>query len=723
MSATTNTARPLPFSEQLLEGLRNEDLSVFGSGPPFAAALLPLLKALGWSSFSRELAEALPHFSEDFDLIDLRNTLASLGYESQPHKRRLQEVNPQLYPCLYVCRDGHVLVLLEHLGDRIRYYDTRSGKEHEDMPQTGGAGTAYAFTDISHKTATADQQGAEGWSKRLVRRFRGLLIYLLSMTFLINVIALAVPLSIMFIYDKVIGSRSPDTLIYLLAGVFIVLSIDFGLRQLRARLLGTVAGRIDYLIGVETFKQLLYMPPLFTERSSVATQLSRLRQFDGVRDFLTGNGASVLLELPFGILSIIIIGLIAGPLAWVPVITLMIYLVLGASLAGPLCREQQRHGMAKAGKQSMMLQTLEGLAEIKGAAAETTWAERFRETSGENASAAYKAAFTSAVVTSAGQLIMGLSALAVAGWGTFMVMGGELSIGGLIAVMALSWRILSPMQSAYLNIPQARQILKSLQQIDQLMKIDTERYNNHSARLLSNLKGRITVNRIAFRYAPDQDPAILGASFSIEPGELIVITGATGSGKSTLLKLIAGMYQPQAGAIALDNIDIRQIDATDLRRSIAYVPQDIKMFHGTIAQNLRLNNGLANREDLEAALREAGILDEVLSLPEGLETRIGDNITRHFPPGFIHGLALARALVRPTPVLLLDEPGASLDMRTDHILMRNLKRMRGKYTVIMVSHRPSHIRLADRAIYMHQGSVKFVGDPEKVVAHLMEQQA
>jgi len=724
MSSTVNAARPMPFSETLAEALRNDDLSAFDSGTPYATVLLPLLKALGWHNFSRELVEALPHFSDDFDLVTLRNILVSLGYESQPQKGlRISSVNPQLYPCLFVANNGRVLLLIEQCEDKTRYFDADSGKEHLGQLPLVGKGLVYAFTNIKTTHASAARQTPGRWSEDLLYRFRGMIIHLFSMTFLINLVALAVPLAVMLIYDKVISSRSPETLPYLLVGVSIALLVDFGLRQLRARLLGTVAGRIDYLIGVETFKHLLYLPPLFTERSTVAAQLSRLKQFDSVRDFLTGSGASVLLELPFVVISIIVIALIAGLLAWIPVITLLVYLVLSVLLMRPMGVEQQRHGVAKSDKHRLILQILDGRMDIKGIGAEAVWLERFREVSGESASSGYKSALMNEAATAAGQLVMSLAALSVIGWGTFMVMAGGLSIGGLIAVMALVWRILSPMQSAFLNAPQTRQILKSLRQIDQLMKVDVEQQGTHSAHLLSDLEGRIKVERIAFRYGPDQDPALLGVSFDVAAGEILVITGATGSGKSTLLKLIAGMYQSQAGTIAIDDMDIRQLDVSELRRSIAYVPQEVKMFHGTIAQNLRLNNGLASYAELKSALMEAGILDDVLALPEGMDTRIGDNVTRHFPPGFIRGLALARALVRQAPFLLLDEPGTSLDMEADHLFMENLKRMRGRYTIIMVSHRPSHIRLADRAMFMHQGSVKYVGAPQKVIAHLLEQQA
>ena len=712
-----NEAYTLPLSELLAESLRNGKLDSFGSGSPHAKALLPLLESLGWHNFARDLIESLPHFSDDFDIIELRNTLATLGYESQVSHCQPHQISREVYPCLFEDKTGNVLVLLNKERDKITYYDCITGITKTEARKFA-KGECYTFTRIEgsdHYKLESNQT----WSSALIHRFKSLITHLLMMSFLINLVALSIPLSVMLIYDKVIGSRSDDTLPYILTGIGIVLFVDFGLRQLRAKLLGTIAGRIDYLIGVETFKQLLYIPPIYTERSSVAAQLSRLKQFDSVRDFLTGNGASVILEIPFAILSIIVIALIAGPIAWAPVIAILVYILLGFVVVPILSQKQQQYGIAKSNKQRHTLQTLDGRVEIKSIGAESIWKERFREQCGQNATAGYNSALAGAIATAAGQFIMGCTALAVIAWGTLLVINQSLTVGGLIASMALIWRILMPLQMAYLNASKTQQILKSLAQINQLMKINVEQTGAQAGRLIPHVKGRILVDRLSFKYSAEQDPAVLGASFHVEPGELITITGMTGSGKSTLLKLIAGMYQAQAGTIAIDNLDIRQLDAAELRRNMAYVPQEVKMFHGTVAQNLRLNNGLATEEDLMAALNEAGIAEDVLALPKGLNTRIGDNVTEQFPPGFVRGMALARALVRPAPILLLDEPGTSMDMESDQRFIEQLKRMHGRYTVIMVTHRPSHIRISDRTVLMEHGVVKFVGDPEKVVNYLL----
>jgi ATP-binding cassette subfamily C protein/ATP-binding cassette subfamily C protein LapB len=334
--------------------------------------------------------------------------------------------------------------------------------------------------------------------------------------------------------------------------------------------------------------------------------------------------------------------------------------------------------------------------------------------------ASYKTFVASSILNSVSQALMTLAGAATVGLGTLMVINGEMTIGALIATMALIWRVLSPLQGAFLSYFKFQQLNKSISQINQLMRLKVEQHSGQSSLLLSQLKGGISINRASFRYGPEDDPALLGVSFDVEPGEMVAICGSTGAGKSTLVKLIAGMYRPQSGSFSIDDLDIRQLNAMDLRRAISYVPQITHMFYGTIAQNMRLNNILATDDDLHRAADDAGILEDIMSLPEGFNTRIGDNTEKHFPPGFLRALSVARAFVNPAQILILDEPGASLDEESDQRLIKQLKKLKGKRTIIMVSHRPSHIRIADKAVLMEQGMVKFTGETETVVNMMLE---
>ncbi|MES9853234.1 MAG: ATP-binding cassette domain-containing protein [Candidatus Thiodiazotropha sp. L084R] len=718
MSGDRDNHKPI-LSEVLADALRHNRVEDIHVDSPFAACLMPLFKALGWHHYARELIEALPHFTDSIDLVDLRNILVNLGYESSVEKIDLKNIPKELYPCLFLGRKGEILVLEEHQGENIEFYDANAG-EHKTLPLKPMKGTAYYFTDTHSTHGFTESKSREAWFTRLMRRFQGLTWHLLSMSFLINLVAMAVPLFIMLVYDKIIGAKSVDALPWMVAGIGSALVADMALRYLRARVIGNIAGRLDYLIGVETFKQILHLPPLFTERSTMAAQLSRLKQFDSVRDFFTGPNATLLLELPFVLMFVIVIGFIAGPVALVPVVMLIIYAAFGALWIPASAHRVTHASSSRTDKQRMQIQTLNGRYEIKGVGGETTWWERYREFSGEAVTANYRTTVSNAIINAFAQGAMSLSGVAVIAIGTYLVIEGSMSIGALIATMALIWRVLAPLQSAFLSFSRFEQVSKTIQQINQLMKLNVERHSGRSSLMLTELKGRINIDRVSFRYGPNSDPALLGISLHVEPGEMLAIMGETGSGKSTLVKLIAGMYRPQAGSLSIDEFDIRQLNAMDLRRAIAYVPQNPHFFHGTVAQNLRLNNVLATDEELQQACRQAGILDEIGQLPKGFNTRIGDNTTDHLPPGLTRGLSMARAFLRSAPIILLDEPGASLDIESDERFMQQLEKVKGNKTIIMVTHRPSHVRLADKVVILDQGSVIFSGAPDKAIQLVLE---
>ena len=316
------------------------------------------------------------------------------------------------------------------------------------------------------------------------------------------------------------------------------------------------------------------------------------------------------------------------------------------------------------------------------------------------------------------QILMLGAGIATVGWGTLRVLDGAMTVGALVACMILVWRVLIPLQVVFLSLTRFEQIMLGLKQIDRLMRLEPERRPGEAGDQHRTLKGEIAYHRVSLRYSPNADPALIGVDLRAQPGEIVAITGPNGSGKSTLLKLVAGLYQAQAGAVLIDGMDIRQLERGELRWAIASVPQNCDFFHGTIAQNLRLANPTASDEDLVRAARDAGVLDEIMRLSGGFETRLNDRLQRQLPNGFKQGLMLARAYVKDRSIYLLDEPGNHLDSEGDRALMRKLGELRGRATVFMVTHRPSHLRLADQVIFMDSGRILLYGPPEEVIPQL-----
>jgi ATP-binding cassette subfamily C protein/ATP-binding cassette subfamily C protein LapB len=720
MSPDTSTRFTSP--EPLAIALRDNTLGAFHAASDYAACLMPLLTALGWRGSHRDVAEALPHFADTLDLVDLRNALVTLGYESQPERVPLDEVETRLMPCLFVPDQGGAMVLVAQDHDRLQVFDGRKNRVRRIAP-TPLPGTVYYFTDTGAVREAAARPETESWFSQVSRRFRGTVASLFGVTLVINLLALAVPLFIMVVYDKVIGARSLDTLWYMIAGIAVALAADMTLRTLRARVIGALAGRLDYILGAEAMRQILSLAPAYTERSTVGAQIARLKQFEQVRDFFTGPLASVVIELPFIVLFIAVIAIIGGPVALVPVVMIVCFVLFGWFWLPRLREAVAQASVARAERQSFLVETLGHLRAIKAAAAEPTWQQRYRVLSANAVMTSFKTSQRSMVLFTVAHALMMLAGIAVLGIGTLEVLHENMSLGALIATMALVWRVLSPLQAGFLAFSRLEQVQLSIRQLNRLMQLPPERKSSRPAPLIRRFHGHIAFNRVSFRYSGDGDPALLGVTFEVRPGEQVALAGSNGSGKSTILKLAASLYQPQAGTVAIDGLDNRQIDPVELRRSIAYVPQTPHLFHGTVAQNIRLADPTASDEQLAKAAAEAGVLHNILELPEGFDTRIGDNTIAHLPFGMIQRLVIARAMVREAPILLLDEPATSLDQTGDHVLMDLLRRLRGRTTILMVSHRPSHIRLADRVIVLDQGAITFVGPPLEALAAMREKAA
>lgn len=709
---------PQARQARLGQVLQGGELGGFRAISDVAACLLPLLDALGWHGNPRRIAEALPHFADALGIKELCGVLANLNYMSRSVRVTLGDLDPRLLPCLFVPAGGSAMVLLQRQADKLSVFDGASAKllEIDDITLVG---RAYLFTPVEHKRESAQGSAqSRAWFQSVAKRFRGLLWQMFGITFLSSVLALALPLFIMSVYDQVIPSRSTETLMYLLVGILFALAMDGALRLVRARILAYVGGRIDMILGSHAFQQILHLPVMMTERASIGAQISRLRQFETVREFFTGPLAGVFLELPFVLIFLAVIAWIGGPLAWIPVGLLGLFLLCGAVIVPITRRRVGEVSEARSDRQSFLVEMLSNLRAIKACGVEAIWSQRYRDLSARTALANFKSNQVSVFAQTMAQMMMLGAGIATLTFGTMRVLDDDMTIGALIACMALIWRVLAPLHLAFLSLTRLEQIWLGLQRMNMLMRLQLEREPGQVADRHRTFNGNIAFFRVSLRYTPQGEPALLGVDFKFEPGQIVAITGPNGSGKSTVLKLVAGLYQPQAGAVLIDGIDIRQLDCAELRDSIAYVPQTCHLFHGTIAQNLRLANPTASDSDLAEAALEAALVDDILTLPDGFDTRLTDQLQRQLPTGFKQRLMLARAYVKKVPIYLLDEPGKSLDEDGDVALMRKLQQLRGRATVLMVTQRPSHMRLADRVVFLDAGRVVLEGPPDEILPQI-----
>ncbi|MCF8473817.1 MAG: peptidase domain-containing ABC transporter [Emcibacter sp.] len=705
--------------KQMNDAKKNGKIGSFKAKSPFAVCLIPLLTALGWRGNIRGLFEALPHFADSLDLTEFRNTLAHLHYKTVQTTACITTIDERLFPCIFAENEDHPVILLSRENNNIRIFDSADCTE-KLIENVQKEGIAY-FINSEFKTQTNKRKQVkykEAWVTELFLRFKSTIKQLFAMTLALNIFALLVPLFIMALYDQVIPSKSGVTLAYLTSGIAFAILCEILMRIVRSRFVAYLGARVENIITNETFKKLLSLPPAMIESSPIGAQVSRLKEFDAIKGLFSGTLVNVILELPFMVIFLGIIAILGGKLAYIPIAMMGIFGLVAFIMLPAMKRNVAISSRQKAERHGFLVESMSNLRTIKQTASEKTWLDRFRHLSADSAYSYFRTSQTALLMQSLANAIMMASGVATIGFGVLRIIDGDMTVGALIACMALVWRVLSPLQSLFLTMVRLEQTLNSIKQINLLMKIPSEDDPSPSNLSQREFSGNITMDRVSFRYSQNSEPALLGASFNVKAGEMVSVVGPNASGKSTLLKLILAMNNPQAGQVIIDGMDIRQINPITLRRTIAYVPQESHFFHGTIAQNLRLSQPMATDDELVDACKKANVMEEINQLSHGFDTRIGDQSIQSLPSSFKQKISLARAYLKKATILLLDEPAKTLDFEGDNAFMKSLESMKGRTTIIMVSHRPSHIKMADKIVMLQDGMVKKFGPPEDILPYL-----
>ncbi len=712
--------RPMAIPPSETPAHAESALAALKEATDISNCLLPLLRALNWRGDPRHIAEALPHFTNALDITSFRNVMATLHYQSRPVALKLSSIDTRLFPCMFLPDDGDAMVILGAEQGGFKVFDGGINDVRVE-PTYGRHGTVFFFSVIDVDELQS-MQSKIGWFRMVSERFRSLFYQTLGITLVLNILALVTPLFTMAVYDKVVATKSLPTLAYFAFGVGTAIGCDLVLRAIRSKIMAHIGARLDNIVGIAIFHKILFLPPAFTERATIGAQVARIKDFETIRDFFTGPMAMVLFEVPFVVIFMATIFALAGPVVIVSIIMIACFAILGLVITPLLRTSVGRAARASSKKQELIVETLSGMRAVKYCGAEERWLERFRELSATAALNSFYTGQLSSFMQTLSQVLMTSAGLGTIVFGVFRVMNGDMSVGGLVASMILVWRVLAPIQTCFISLTRLTQVKSSITQINNLMNIRAERDQHTIVNPIQKIEGFVTFARVSIRYAPYADPALVGASLEMEPGEVLCVVGGNGSGKSTVLKLLAGMYAPQAGSIRIDNMDIRQMDVVELRHAVSYVPQTLQFFYGTVAQNLRLAHPTATLEDMYRACEKAAVLDDVLKLTqgsgkwkrEGVEIRLGDSSSGQMPTSFLQRLNLARGYLKNAPIMLFDEPGNGLDFSADQAFMKAVNEMRGSTTVLMVTHRPSHLKLADKIMWLEYGNVRAFGPADEV---------
>ena len=709
----------LPERPESVEALSVVIRRQFDEESDLSICLLPLLHAVEWQGQPRELADAMPHLVKRMDITVLCQIMASLELFPKHLDGHLARLDQRLMPCLFVPPGKAALVVLKQLPNgNLWVFDSLLRAETEIKPSTE-MGEIYLFKKVD--APVKSRRAESSWIGALLLRFRSHILLAFVLAIAGALLALTPPLFVRAIYDLVLPSGDIVMGAFLLVGVVVAIAVDGLLRNLKSQITAFVGGRFEYILGNTLFQRIINLPTASTDGATVSNQVGRFKSLESLRDFFLGPAALLVFELPS---TLVLLLAIAAINPWVLVVmsaSVLFFYLLWFFTQKPGEIAAAKSGMLATARWEFLSEALTDMSSIRSVGADQSWVSRFRELSGKSVMANFKNNQLHARINSMAQILGSTTGLMALALSAYLTIRGDISGGTMIATMMILWRVIGPMQNIFLAATSVVHIRSSIRQVENLIRIRSESDAGVFQTIGSVMGGTLSFARVSFRYANDADPVLLGISFAVMPGQVIVIAGSNGSGKSTLLKLIERIYIPQAGTIRLNNVDIRQLTAADLRARISYMPQQCELFYGSVAQNLRLVHPAASDAEMDWAVEMAGLAADIAALPQGFDTRISNSRSSQQPHGFRQRLSLARTMLKPADIVLLDEPGTGMDRCGEEALVRCIEWLRGRATVIIVSHRPAHMRLADSVILMQRGSMIAMGPFEKIKDKVMSE--
>lgn len=536
-------------------------------------------------------------------------------------------------------------------------------------------------------------------------------VYLSSL--FINILALALPLVVLQVYDRILPNEATETLTVLAIGLVGVLALDAAMKLARAYMIGRVTARHHFEVATEAITRLLHAPSSMLEREAPTVHVDRVNALDTLRDFYGGQSLLLLLDLPFIALFFGLIAFIGGYLVLVPIVAFILlggFAVVRAVALRDVLLLRAENGDRR---YDFIAESLTGIETVKLMAMEPQLLRRFERLQKIGADASYRTILLGNAAQITGNLLSSLTMIGVVSVGAYLVISGSATIGTLAACTLLSGRAVQPLLRGLGLWTQIQTISVARQRVEQLFEFPGA--SSETAAGSDTGTGALSIRNVSFAYGKDQPLVIDNVTLDVAPGEIIGLRGGDGSGKSTLIRLIVGDIAPRSGEVRIDGENVCSAGRSAIMQRIAFVPQVPSFFRGTILENISMFRTGPAIDDARAAARLIGLEADIERLPNGYDTPIGDGITDELPAGFLQRIVIARALARKPKILLFDEGNATLDARSDMLWCQGLQRLRGKMTVILVSQRPSLLRQSDRIFGLRDGKLLAVSVERETV--------
>ncbi len=635
-----------------------------------------------------------------------------------------RKIEPAMLPCILLLKGDTACVLLKREGAGARVIEAgRDGSRSMpgaelDALYTGRSLFLRPEFRFDERSPPVGEVTRRHWFWSAIFDNAPLYRDVLVAAFMINLFAVAMPLFVMNVYDRVVPNGAIDTLWMLAIGLIIVQVGELALRGLRSYFIDLASNRVDVRLSARIMERVLGLR--LAERPAAAGSFAaNLRSFETVRDFITSATVTTLIDLPFGIIFVLVIAWIGLPLVVPLLIGSVLILLYAWSVQGRLHALTEESYRAGAQRNATLIESLVGLETLKILGAEGVMQRKWEESVSFLARVGIQLRTLAASSVHGAMWIQQVATAMVVVIGVYLATENALTLGGIIAAMMLSARGMAPVGQVAGLLTQYHLASTALSALDDVMQRTVERPEGSKFLSRPRLNGDIEFRDVRFGYPGADVEALRGISFRVKAGEHVALIGRIGSGKTTINKLIMGLYQPDSGAVLVDGIDLRQLDPADLRRQIGHVPQECTLFYGTLRENLTMGQPDANDARVLRAAELAGIKDFVDAHPRGFDMLISER-GESLSGGQRQGIVLARACLREPPVLLLDEPTGAMDHSGEEAVKRALEHFAEDRTMLLITHRTPLLELVDRIIVVDGGRIVADGPKAQVLDALRQ---
>ena len=678
------------------------------------AAVRFLLRHHGVRKSAAAIRDAVEMPHEIFGPNQAVSALSSLGFKSSFGSLKLSKLTDDFFPLIVFKKDGSGLLVHGPAEDGMISVSEPEGKgKAKPMAEADFENEFSGYVILAKELNKREKEERSGhWFFSAFRKSKWLYVQVMIAAMVSNFLSLATSLFTMTVYDRIIPNGAFESLIALSIGVVIALGFDFLIKSLRAKFIDIASKRADLEISRRLFDRILTLTPS-EQRQKTGAMAGTIREFETLREFFNSSTLVILIDLPFVFFFIYVIYLIAGPLAYVPLLAVPLVIIVGLGIQPFLARITKGSVESGMNKQAVLVETLNGLETVTATGSGKLMKKRYEDALNNQSDSGNKIRALSMFIVNFAASVQQYAQVASIFFGVYLIIEGTITQGALIGAVILGGRTMSPLSQLANTLSRANGALTAYRNLDKLIGAKFNSAANLSPISRPRLDGEIEFKNVSYKFEGASQPVIKNLSFKIPAGQKVALVGKMGSGKSTLSRLIAGIYEPTEGAILIDGVDVRQIDQADIRKNIGIMLQDSWLFSGTIRENIQMGYNEYDDDHLLRVCKIAGVDDFVGSHPKGYDLEIRER-GQGLSGGQRQTINLARSLLHDPNILLLDEPTSSMDQGSEKKVVDALKEVCVDKTMLIVTHRNPILTMVDRVFVLENGTIVADQTPQQL---------